>query len=190
MVQQRQRWAPLVFLFVVIGSMVLISMYKTNYSSIMSSVRTKTSLAEDVAVQGGNSHGVGSGGGGGSAGVKAHDGGVGNAASAVAGSTVVGSDTVSDADQFTLSSPMFVSGSDIPRQYTCTDEAGNPQTSISPPLEWANVPTGTTQYLVTLSTGETKDTTTYDWAVYNIPGSKHAHSLIRFETDYCSDTAA
>ena len=133
----------------------------------MSSVRTKSSFAEDVAVKGGGSHGVG---GGGNA-VKIHDGGGNTATTASSGADIASDVSGTGTSLFTLSSPMFTSGGDIPKQYTCTDEAGDPQTSISPPLEWSNVPTGTTQYLITLSTGETKDTTTYDWTVYNIPGA-------------------
>lgn len=70
---------------------------------------------------------------------------------------------------FALSSPMFYDGGDMPHQYTCTDEDGNTQAGISPPLQWSNPPAGTQQYLITLSAtyGKT-DTTRYDWVLYGI----------------------
>ena len=83
---------------------------------------------------------------------------------------VRGSSSSSSANIFTLSSTAFKAEEMIPKQYTCTDEQGNDQVGISPPLEWKDPPAGTTQYLLTLSTtyGKTNQLRV-DWVVYNIP---------------------
>ena len=70
---------------------------------------------------------------------------------------------------FTLTSSAFSADENIPKQYTCTDENGNDQVGISPPLVWKDPPAGTSQYLLTLSTtyGKTNQLRV-DWVVYNI----------------------
>ncbi len=69
---------------------------------------------------------------------------------------------------FTLSSPAFAGGHDIPIDYTC--EAGD----VSPPLAWADPPAGTESFALVVDDPDAPDPaaprrTWVHWVVYNLP---------------------
>ncbi len=69
---------------------------------------------------------------------------------------------------FTLSSPAFVAGHDIPSDYTC--EGGD----ISPALAWSGVPNGTQSLALIVDDPDAPDPTApkmtwVHWVLYNLP---------------------
>ncbi|MBA4063776.1 MAG: YbhB/YbcL family Raf kinase inhibitor-like protein [Isosphaera sp.] len=69
---------------------------------------------------------------------------------------------------FTLSSPAFAAGRDIPVDYTC--EAGD----VSPPLDWSDPPPGTESFALIVDDPDAPDPaapkrTWVHWVVYNLP---------------------
>lgn len=66
--------------------------------------------------------------------------------------------------QLTLSSPAAANGT-FAADYTC-DGAGS-----TLPLEWTNVPTGTKEFALLMSTIPPDGVVKWDWVLYNIPGS-------------------
>ncbi|MEV0586742.1 YbhB/YbcL family Raf kinase inhibitor-like protein [Nonomuraea sp. NPDC050310] len=72
------------------------------------------------------------------------------------------------APPFSLSSTAFANNATIPIKYTCAQDkvSGN---DISPPLAWANPPTGTQSYAITFI--DTANSGKH-WAIWDIPASK------------------
>ena len=70
----------------------------------------------------------------------------------------------SSSKTFTLTSTKFVEGDMLPEDYTCDGDG------VSPPLDWANAPSGTEQFLLTRSNiyDTSVGATRYDWTVYGI----------------------
>jgi Raf kinase inhibitor-like YbhB/YbcL family protein len=68
-----------------------------------------------------------------------------------------------DLDQFTLSSPAFEEGAEIPPEFTC-DGPG-----IPPPIEWSGVPEGTAELILTLLDPDAPEGVFTHWTVYGIP---------------------
>jgi Raf kinase inhibitor-like YbhB/YbcL family protein len=71
---------------------------------------------------------------------------------------------------FTLSSPAFPPGGEIPKEYTC--DGGD----RSPPLEWAGAPAGTRSYALIVDDPDAPDPkaptmTWVHWVLYDIPAS-------------------
>jgi Raf kinase inhibitor-like YbhB/YbcL family protein len=69
---------------------------------------------------------------------------------------------------FTLTSPAFAAGQDIPIDYTC--EAGD----VSPPLSWSGVPAGTQSLALIMDDPDAPDPaapkmTWVHWVLYNLP---------------------
>ncbi len=69
---------------------------------------------------------------------------------------------------FTITSPAFVAGHDIPSDYTC--EGGD----ISPALTWSDVPPGTKSLALIVDDPDAPDpaapkTTWVHWVIYNLP---------------------
>lgn len=71
---------------------------------------------------------------------------------------------------FTLRSPAFHDGGEIPVTHTCEGE------NLSPPLVWTGVPHGTRSFVLIVDDPDAPDPaapkrTWVHWVVYNIPGS-------------------
>ena len=64
---------------------------------------------------------------------------------------------------FTLSSPAFTNGAEIPVKYTCD---GN---DVSPELEWMNPPEKTRSYALVVEDPDAPDGTFTHWILYNLP---------------------
>jgi len=69
---------------------------------------------------------------------------------------------------FTLTSPAFAAGQDIPIDYTC--EAGD----VSPPLNWSEIPAGTKSLALIMDDPDAPDPaapkmTWVHWVLYNLP---------------------
>lgn len=64
---------------------------------------------------------------------------------------------------FTLQSPAFANGAQIPRQYTC-DGADQ-----SPPLQWSDVPVGTRSLALIVEDPDAPRGTFVHWVLYNLP---------------------
>ncbi|HVC35672.1 MAG TPA: YbhB/YbcL family Raf kinase inhibitor-like protein [Chloroflexota bacterium] len=64
---------------------------------------------------------------------------------------------------FTLRSTAFANGAAIPRQYTC-DGADQ-----SPPLEWSELPDGTTSLALIVEDPDAPHGTFMHWVLYNLP---------------------
>jgi Raf kinase inhibitor-like YbhB/YbcL family protein len=69
---------------------------------------------------------------------------------------------------FTITSPAFVAGHDIPIDYTC--EAGD----VSPPLAWSSIPDGTKSLALIVDDPDAPDPaapkmTWVHWVLYNLP---------------------
>jgi Raf kinase inhibitor-like YbhB/YbcL family protein len=66
---------------------------------------------------------------------------------------------------FTLRSPDFASGADIPRAFTCEGE------DRSPALEWSDAPPGTKTLALIADDPDAPVGTWVHWVIYNIPGT-------------------
>ena len=66
---------------------------------------------------------------------------------------------------FTFKSSVFDSGAVIPAKYTCDGQ------DVSPPLQWANPPTGTKSLLLVVSDPDAPAWTFIHWIVFNLPAS-------------------
>ncbi len=66
---------------------------------------------------------------------------------------------------FTLSSPAFVAGTQIPVRYTCD---GNDE---SPPLSWRDAPAGVQSFALIMDDPDAPMGTWVHWVIFNIPAS-------------------
>jgi phosphatidylethanolamine-binding protein (PEBP) family uncharacterized protein len=66
---------------------------------------------------------------------------------------------------FTITSPVGSSGGTLPAEYTC-DGGGS---TIA--LSWTNVPSGTQEFALLMTTLPGDGTTKWNWVLYGIPGS-------------------
>lgn len=74
-----------------------------------------------------------------------------------------------DLDEFDLASPAFEDGGSIPEEFSC-DGA-----DVSPPLEWAGVPNGTAELMLTLLDPDAPSGVFTHWTVFAIdPSSEGA----------------
>ena len=71
----------------------------------------------------------------------------------------------SNSSNFSLTSDVGANGGILPTEYTC-DGAG-----ISPQLSWSNVPTGTKEFAVVMSTIPIDGSTKWGWILYGIPST-------------------
>jgi Raf kinase inhibitor-like YbhB/YbcL family protein len=62
-----------------------------------------------------------------------------------------------------LTSPAFTDGSILPVKYTCDGE------SISPPLQWQDVPTNTKSFALIYDDPDATSGTWAHWVLYNLP---------------------
>lgn len=72
---------------------------------------------------------------------------------------------------FTLTSPLFEDGAQLPADLSCTRDGGD---GLSPPLSWADVPAGTRSFALIehhypRGTVEGVDAPSYYWLLWNIP---------------------
>jgi Raf kinase inhibitor-like YbhB/YbcL family protein len=76
---------------------------------------------------------------------------------------------------FTLSTPAFTDGGEIPVRYTQAAEGAAPGEGTSPALNWANAPEGTRSFVLhmhDLDVARNRTTETQaHWVVWNIPGT-------------------
>ena len=66
---------------------------------------------------------------------------------------------------FTLQSPDFANGANIPRSFTCEGE------DRSPALEWSEAPPGTKTFALIADDPDAPVGTWVHWVIYNIPAS-------------------
>ena len=64
---------------------------------------------------------------------------------------------------FTLTSPAGVNGGQMPAAYTCDG------TGSTLPLSWSNIPAGTKEFALMMTTLPGDGTTKWNWVLYNIP---------------------
>jgi Raf kinase inhibitor-like YbhB/YbcL family protein len=67
--------------------------------------------------------------------------------------------------KFSLESPGFRNGGEIPRKYA---RAGD---NLSPPLTWRDAPAGTKSFVLIIADPDAPRGTFYHWAVYDIPAA-------------------
>jgi Raf kinase inhibitor-like YbhB/YbcL family protein len=67
---------------------------------------------------------------------------------------------------FTLSSPAFVAGGDIPRQFTCDGDG------IPPHLIWSGAPKGTRSFVLIVDDPDAPAGTFTHWVVFDIPADR------------------
>jgi Raf kinase inhibitor-like YbhB/YbcL family protein len=67
---------------------------------------------------------------------------------------------------FTLSSPAFVGGGDIPRQFTCDGD------DIPPHLLWSGAPKETVSFALIVDDPDAPNGTFTHWVVFDIPGDR------------------
>jgi Raf kinase inhibitor-like YbhB/YbcL family protein len=67
---------------------------------------------------------------------------------------------------FTLSSPAFAAGGDIPRLFTCDGQ------NIPPHLVWTGAPEGTRSFVLIADDPDAPDGTFTHWIVFDIPGDR------------------
>lgn len=65
---------------------------------------------------------------------------------------------------FTLTSPVFTNGAEIPVKYTCDGD------DVSPRLEWRNPPENTRGYALIMDDPDAPDGTFTHWMLYDLPG--------------------
>jgi Raf kinase inhibitor-like YbhB/YbcL family protein len=68
---------------------------------------------------------------------------------------------------FTVKSPDFANGADIPKPFTCTGE------DRSPALEWSGAPAETKSFALIADDPDAPAGTWVHWVIFNIPGSSH-----------------
>lgn len=64
---------------------------------------------------------------------------------------------------FTLSTPAFVAGGDVPRQYTCDGD------NTPPHLVWTGAPNGTRSFVLIVDDPDAPNGTFTHWIVFDIP---------------------
>jgi Raf kinase inhibitor-like YbhB/YbcL family protein len=69
---------------------------------------------------------------------------------------------------FTLRTPDFANGADIPKPFTCSGE------DRSPALDWSDVPPGTKTFTLIVDDPDAPVGTWVHWVIFNIPGSAHS----------------
>ncbi len=81
--------------------------------------------------------------------------------------TATASDSTSAAqlEPFLLKSDAGIDGGMLPVEYTCDGEG------LSPALYWSNVPTGTKEFAIMMTTLPGDGTTKWNWVVYGIPAT-------------------
>jgi Raf kinase inhibitor-like YbhB/YbcL family protein len=67
---------------------------------------------------------------------------------------------------FSLSSPAFVAGGDIPRQFTCDGQ------DIPPHLAWSDAPNGTRSFALIMDDPDAPNGTFTHWVAFDIPGDR------------------
>jgi Raf kinase inhibitor-like YbhB/YbcL family protein len=67
---------------------------------------------------------------------------------------------------FTLSSPEFVGGGDIPRQFTCDGQ------NMPPHLTWSGAPPGLRSYALVMDDPDAPAGTFTHWVVFDIPAAR------------------
>jgi Raf kinase inhibitor-like YbhB/YbcL family protein len=65
---------------------------------------------------------------------------------------------------FSLRSPAFSNGENIPVTFTCDGR------DVSPPLEWMNSPAGTRSYALVVDDPDAPEGTFTHWTLFDIPG--------------------
>lgn len=66
---------------------------------------------------------------------------------------------------FSLRSPDFANGADIPKQFTCSGE------DLSPVLEWNDAPPGTVSFALIVDDPDVPSGNWVHWVIFNIPKS-------------------
>jgi phosphatidylethanolamine-binding protein (PEBP) family uncharacterized protein len=75
----------------------------------------------------------------------------------------------SSSGQFSLSSPAFNDGEYLPDDYSCLSDDG---VGVSPPLQWSNVPEGTEQFFITMTSQHDESSCQrFEWTLFNIAGT-------------------
>jgi hypothetical protein len=69
---------------------------------------------------------------------------------------------------FTLRSPDFPNGGEIPRQFTCSGE------DLSRALEWSGSPSGTKSFALIADDPDAPVGTWVHWVIFNIPAGAHS----------------
>ncbi|HEX9111624.1 MAG TPA: YbhB/YbcL family Raf kinase inhibitor-like protein [Terriglobales bacterium] len=82
---------------------------------------------------------------------------------------------------FTLRSPDFANGANIPRVFSCEGE------DRSPALEWSNAPAGTKTFALIVDDPDAPFVTWVHWVIYNIPGTAHGLSAGVEKKDQLAD---
>jgi hypothetical protein len=67
---------------------------------------------------------------------------------------------------FTLSSPAFAAGGDIPRRFTCDGE------NVAPHLVWTGAPKGARSFALIVDDPDAPSGTFTHWIVFDIPGDR------------------
>ena len=69
---------------------------------------------------------------------------------------------------FSLSSPAFVDGAQIPSRHTCEGE------DLSPPLRWQGAPDGTESFALLCDDPDAPGGTWHHWAAYDLPSAQES----------------
>jgi Raf kinase inhibitor-like YbhB/YbcL family protein len=64
-------------------------------------------------------------------------------------------------------SPVFSDGDDIAAKYTCDGE------NVSPPLEWEDIPHGTTSFSIVVDDPDAPSGVFVHWLLFNVPASEN-----------------
>jgi Raf kinase inhibitor-like YbhB/YbcL family protein len=67
---------------------------------------------------------------------------------------------------FTLSTPAFVAGGDVPKRHTCDGE------DVPPLLIWSDAPEGTRSFVLIVDDPDAPNGTFTHWVVFDIPGDR------------------
>lgn len=73
---------------------------------------------------------------------------------------------------FSITSPAFITDSEIPQRYTCDDE------DVSPPLQWTGIPAATLSLVLIVDDPDAPDPkapkmTWIHWLLYNLPADSN-----------------
>ena len=88
-----------------------------------------------------------------------------NSASDAVTATISDSTSTAQLEPFLLKSDAGIDGGMLPVEYTCDGEG------LSPALYWSNVPTGTKEFAIMMTTLPGDGTTKWNWVVYGIPAT-------------------
>ncbi|MFC0039752.1 YbhB/YbcL family Raf kinase inhibitor-like protein [Actinomadura rayongensis] len=75
-------------------------------------------------------------------------------------------------DGFTVTSPAFHDGGDLPTRFACATYSGSDALGRTPPLRWSGAPTGTRSFAIVMDDPDASDGAYVHWVYAGIDGNR------------------